>query len=179
MRLLAIAAAAAMVTLVACGHSAAPVGAPAPVTRPATPAATPDASPSPVPARRLTIAQARRTYRQLGVPFNRSAITLNTEWGARIPVGQYHSELARNSAVVRAYIRRLRAVRWPRRVRATITAMTLTVLPDTIRCNRAEQRAGSYDAMNAIFEDDQVCIGSQDSTHFKAARAALGLPARS
>jgi hypothetical protein len=48
--------------------------------------------------------------------------------------------------------------------------MILTVMPDGIRCNQAEQHAGSYTAMEAVFADNQDYVGSQDAGNSYAVR---------
>ncbi len=164
--------AAAVLTACSASHPSTAASPPAPVTSAA--AASP--SPRPVSTARLTKKQAARAYARIVNRGNALTDDLNREYTDDEPWSQIEATSAAYVKEMRAEIRELRAVRWPRNVEPYITAMTLTDFPAAIRCTKAQMAAGAVAAANTVLNTNEDCVAQANETDPGIIRGRLGLP---
>lgn len=123
---------------------------------------------------RLTMTQARATYRRISAPFNAAVAAVNSDAHHGTTWPRFKSDVLAAVAANKRWEQRVRAQRWPRKIQPYIDAMLKTEVPAEISCDQAMAAAGSLQGAAGVFSSHSTC---KDSTkNADTIRKILNLP---
>ena len=113
---------------------------------------------------RLTMRQAGAAYVRIVQPGSTMADKLAGAASGTAPFSQFRTDALAYTKELRAEIGKFRAVRWPTKAEARISAMVRTDFPADISCLQAMSAAGSTAASQAVAGSDHHCMVADNST---------------